>query len=259
MSRAMTAGKSGDLPSSLSGRPFDSPLGLMLLLPGILQCRWGQRQRGWAFFGSFASALVVGLGAWGSPLSCGCLALAFVTHTTSVTDVLRQASFPVYRAKRATFLVSVALALLLYLPVFTALTVVAWPGVETANTGLGFLVNRFAYRAASPSQGQWIWMHPSKSWEPRAARVVAISGQEVEWTGQGWKVDGKPCFLQSAGRLTSWPQTCRFKVPPNKILVEPRDDGVSTVPIGPIVLVSPDRIIGRAWAQLYPVWDRHLL
>ena len=29
--------------------------------------------------------------------------------------------------------------------------------------------------------------------------------------------------------------------------------------IGPIVLVSPDRIIGRAWAQFYPVWDRHLL
>ena len=42
-------------------------------------------------------------------------------------------------------------------------------------------------------------------------------------------------------------------------LVEPRDDGVSTVPIGPVVLVSPDRIIGRAWAQFYPVWDRRML
>jgi hypothetical protein len=259
MVRALMAGKSGDLPCLLSGSPFDSPIGLRLLLPGMLQCRWGQRQRGWAFFGSFASALLVGLGAWGSPLSWGCLGLAFATHTASVTDVLRQGSFPVYRAKRATLLVSAALALLLYLPVFTVLTVLAWPGVEPANTGLGFLVNRFAYRAASPSQGQWIWMHPSKSGEPRAARVVAISGQEVEWTGQSWKIDGRLCSLQSGGRLMSWPQTCHFKVPPNKILVEPRDDGVSTVPIGSIVLVSPDRIIGRAWAQFYPVWDRRLL
>jgi hypothetical protein len=147
----------------------------------------------------------------------------------------------------------------LYLPIFTGLTVVAWPGFEPANTGLGFLVNRFAYRAEGPSQGQWVWMYPSTPGGPRAALVVAISGQEVEWTGRSWKVDGKPRSLHSPGRVTSWPQACRFKVPPNKILVEPRDDGVSTVPIGPIVLVSPDRIIGRAWAQFYPVWDRHLL
>ena len=29
--------------------------------------------------------------------------------------------------------------------------------------------------------------------------------------------------------------------------------------LGPLVLVPPDRIIGRAWAHFYPVWDRHLL
>jgi hypothetical protein len=259
MLRALSAGKSGELPWLLAGRSFDSPIGVRMLVPGLLQSEWGQRQRGLALFGSFASAFLIGLWAWGSPLSWGCLALAFVTHTASVTDVLRQRSFPVYPAKRATFLVSSALAIIFYLPVCTGLTVVAWPGFEPANTGLGFLVNRFAYRAGGPSQGQWIWMRPDKSGESRAAQVVAISGQEVEWTGKSWKVDGKARSLHSPGRLTSWPQACRFKVPPNKVLVEPRDDGVSTVPIGPIVLVSPDRIIGRAWAQFYPVWDRHLL
>jgi hypothetical protein len=259
MSRAVSAGKSADLAWSLAGRPFESPIGVRMLLPGLLQFRWGQWERGWAFFGSFASAFLMGLWAWGSPLSWGCLALAFVTHTASVTDVLRQGSFPVYPAKRATFLVSGALAIVLYLPVVTGLTVVAWPGIEPANTGLGFLVNRYAYRDSGPSRGQWIWMQPSKTGESMAAQVVALSGQEVEWTGRTWKVDGKARSLHSPGRLRSWPQACRFKVPTNKILVEPRDDGASTLPIGPIVLVSPDRIIGRAWAQFYPVWDRHLL
>ena len=171
----------------------------------------------------------------------------------------RQGSFPVYPAKRAMVLVAFALGLLLYLPVVSALSVVAWPAFEPENSGMGFLINRFAYRVSEPRQGQWIWMQPSSPGEPRAAKVVAISGQDVEWTGRSWKVDGKTRLLHSRGRLRSWPQACLFKVPPNQILVEPLDDGISTVPIGPVVLVSPDRIIGRAWAQFYPVWDRHML
>jgi hypothetical protein len=259
MLRALAPGKTADVAWFLAGRSLSCPIGFRLLVPGAMQHRWGQRQRGWGIFGSFASALVVGLWAWGSPLSWAFLSLAFLTHTVAVTDALRQASFPVYPAKRATVLVSLALGLVLYLPAVAGLSIVAWPAFEPANAGTGFLVNRFAYRAANPSQGQWIWMHPSASGEPRAAQVVAISGQEVEWTGQSWKVDGRNRSLHSPGRLTSWPQACKFKVPPHQILVEPRDDGVSTVCIGPIVLVSPDRIIGRAWAQFYPVWDRRIL
>ena len=95
-------------------------------------------------------------------------------------------------------------------------------------------------------------MHPSVAGEPRAAQVVATSGQEVEWNGQSWKVDGKARLLHSPGRLTAWPQACRFKVPANLILVEPRDDGVSAVPIGPVVLVSPDRIIGQRSGPVLP-------
>lgn len=259
MLRARPPGKAPDLLWLLAARPFQTAIGLGMLVPGFLQCRWSQRQRGWAFFGTFASALLVGLWAWGSPLSWAFLSLAFVTHTASVTDVLRQASFPVYPARRAVIFVSGALALLLYAPAVAGLSIVAWPGFEPASSGMGYLVNRFAYRSADPCEGQWIWMHPSAKGEPRAAQVVAISGQEVEWTGQTWKVDGSNRSLHSPGRLTSWPQACKFTVPPHQILVEPRDDGVSKVPVGPIVLVSPDRIIGRAWAQFYPVWDRHML
>ena len=93
-----------------------------------------------------------------------------------------------------------------------------------------------------------------------AAQVVAISGHEVEWTGRNWMVDGKSPrrFIRQAdsrpGRrpagsrsrpTRSWSSLAMMAIRPRRI--------------GPLVLVSPDRIIGRAWAQFYPVWDRHLL
>ena len=259
MLRARADSTAGGLGSFLAGRPFDSPIGLTMLLPGFLQRRWGQRERGWWFLGTFSSASLVALWTWGTPQSWAFLALAFVTHLASITDVLRQGSFPVYPAKRATIFVAGALLVVFYAPALIGLSLLAWPGFEPADTGVGFLVNRYAYRDTEPIQGQWIWMHPSVAGEPRAAQVVAISGQEVEWNGQSWIIDGTPRPLHSPDRLTAWPQACRFKVPPNQVLVEPRDDGVSAIPIGPVVLVSPDRIIGRAWAQYYPVRDRRLL
>ena len=259
MSRSLTGDINRDLDWFPGRRRVGSPVGLRTLVPGLPQHLSGQRQRGWVFFGSFASALTIAFWTWGTPQGLGFLALAFLTHVGSVTDVLRQWSFPVYPAKRALVLVTLSLGLILYLPVVTVLSVLAWPGFEPAAAGIGFLVDRHAYRAQGPSQGQWVWVHPSASQEPRAARVVAISGEEVEWTGRNWMVDGKNCDLVSPSRFKSWPQPCRFKIPPNQILVEPRDDGNSDVAIGPVVLIPPERIIGRAWAQFYPVWDRRLL
>ena len=53
-------------------RPFESPAGLRLLVPGWPQFSWGQRERGWVLLGSF----VVGRwrpGSWpGGPGSAWC-------------------------------------------------------------------------------------------------------------------------------------------------------------------------------------------
>ena len=38
----------------------------------------------------------------------------------------------------------------------------------------------------SRSEGQWIWMKLPPLGEQRAGRVIAVSGQEVEWTGHQW-------------------------------------------------------------------------
>jgi hypothetical protein len=81
----------------------------------------------------------------------------------------------------------------------------------------------------------------------------------VEWTGHQWRIDGQdqpgPAPLRRAIRTPA----CRFKVPSNQILVEPADDGATPPATAPVLLVTSDRIIGRAWAQFYPVWERRLL
>jgi hypothetical protein len=155
-------------------------------------------------------------------------------------------------------LVSAVLALIFYLPPAVILSSVAWPGSCLEGSQRGYLVNCWAYRNSPPRQGEWIWLRLPFG-EPRAARVVAVSGQEVEWTGTRWRVDGEERALHGPLRLSGWPQACRFQVPASEVLVEPEDMGGSTPPTGPLVLVPSQAIIGRAWAQLYPVWERRLL
>jgi hypothetical protein len=231
-----------------------------MIVPGWAQFSWGQTLRGWVLVGSFAVALLVGLWTWGTWLGFSCFAFAFVAHVTSTTDVLRQSSFPQYPRRTGLLLVSSALALIFYLPPLFVLSVIARPGFEPAGTGNGFLVNCWAYQSgAEPSEGQWIWMKLPPMGDQLAARVVAVAGQEVEWTGRRWRVDGIDRDLHSTLRLAAWPQTCRFTVPPHHVLVEPDNDAAASPNLGPVVLVSPDRIIGRAWAHFYPVWDRRLL
>ena len=196
---ALSADSAGEFAGSVGRRPYDFPSGARMIVPGLPQHGWGQKQRGWVFFGSFTTALLVALWTWGTPQGLSFLAVAFATHVASVTDVLRQGSFPVYRAKRALVWVTLSLGLVLYLPVVTVLSVLAWPGFEPANSGVGFLVDRYAYREKGPRQGQWVWMHPTDTRAPRAAKVLAISGQEVEWTGQSWMVDGEARSLHSPG------------------------------------------------------------
>jgi hypothetical protein len=259
MARARAGDQFDDLGRFVDGRRFESAAGLRILVPGWPHFCWGQRQRGWVLLGTFLGALVVGLFTWGTPLCWGFVALAFISHVASATLVLRQSSFPIYAGRMSSVYLSGALALFLYLPLFLVLSLLAWPGFEPAGDGIGFLVNRCAYRSATPRSGHWIWVRASSLGQPRAAQVVAVSGQEVEWTGRNWRVDGQERSLHPPIGLTAWPQTCRFKVPADQILVEPQDDGVSSPPLGPVVLVSRDRIIGRAWAQFYPIWERRLL
>jgi hypothetical protein len=260
MSVASTRAYSGDLARRIDRRPYDSPVGLKTVVPGWPQFSWGQRQRGLVLVGSFFVAVAVALWTWGTWWGWVFFAFAYATQVTSATDVLRQASFPTHPNRTTLFFVASALALLFYFPSILVLSEVARPGFELDGTGSGFLVNCWAYHGhTKPHEGQWIWMKLPATGEQRAARVIAVPGQLVEWTGQHWIVDGHECHVHPSHRRGARPQVCQFNVPSDQVLVEPDDDGGAAPSFGPVVLVPPDAIIGRAWAHFYPVWDRHLL
>src|SRR5438477_4641868 len=68
--------------------------GLRILFPGAAQWSWRQRERAAVFFGSFATALVVGLFTWGTKTSVAILVFAFGMHVASAADAIRQGAFP---------------------------------------------------------------------------------------------------------------------------------------------------------------------
>jgi hypothetical protein len=189
----------------------------------------------------------------------GFFAFAFVTHVTSAMDALRQSTFPVYPRRAALIMTSGSLAFSVYVPALFFSFLLAWPGYSPDRTRNGYLVNCWAYHGEGPRQGHWVWLRLPPQGRPRAARVIAVAGQEVDWNGRSWRVDGQERQLHSPLPVAVWPQTCRFKVAANQVLVEPEDEGVSPTAASPLLLVSEDKIIGRAWAQFYPVWDRRLL
>jgi hypothetical protein len=259
MTRTPRRAAAGDPGWPVDRRPFESPPGLRALVPGWPQFVWGQRQRGWVLLGSFAIALGTGLVTWGTWVGWGFFVFAFLTHVTATTDAIRQGSFPVYPRRAAWLMTTAALGLLVYLPALGILLATAWPGFAQDRTHSGYLVNCWAYRGTEPGRGDWVWLRLPPRGQLHAGRVVAVAGQEVEWTGHQWRVDGQDQPRHAPLRMTLWPQTCRFTVPSHQVLVEPEGDGTSPPATAPLLLVAHDQIIGRAWAQFYPVWDRRLL
>lgn len=240
-------------------RPFERPAGPRLLVPGWPQFAWGQRERGFVLLASFLVGIGAAIMAWGTWLAWCFFTFAFVAHVTSASDAIRQGSFPVY-SRRAALPVAAVLGATIYLPILLGLAVTAWPGAAQDRTRNVYLVNRWAYRGAAPRKGHWVWLRVPPTGHLHAARVVAVAGQEVEWNGHEWRIDGRRSRHVAPARSLAWPQICRFRVPPHQVLIEPeQEDEESTAATGSLVLVDQDQIIGRAWAQYYPVWDRRLL
>ena len=237
---------------------FGTQPALGLIVPGFAQITWGQGYRGSVFLLTFLSALSTSLFLWGSLPGWGFFGLAVVTHLVSSLDALHQRSFPVFPPVTALAASSVATILFIYLPMGALLELYAFPAQSGALDGAGYLVNRLAYEAAEPSTGDWIWLRLSPAGSSRAGVVVGVAGQEVEWTGRGWKVDGLDIALQ-AGSFPYYPKGWRFRVPDRHVLIGPELGPERIEQVAPLVIVGRDQIVGRAWARYYPVWDRCLL
>ena len=256
-----TDNRNGTLDASdgLSRSPFCVRPGWDLLLPGLTQITWRQRERGMVYLVSFHTSLVTTLFCWGSLLGWCFLTFCFLTHMAASLDVLRQRAFPVFPRKVALAAAVLGMGLTVYLPIGALLRLCAFSTCSEGTTGIGYLVNRLAYQEREPAPGHFIWMRLSPASSPRAGEVVAVAGQEVEWTGRRWRVDGKDLQSSCPGALPYYPNPWRFQVPPNHVLIGPETSSSSAEPSSLLVIVSKEQIMGRAWARYYPFWERCLL
>jgi hypothetical protein len=243
-----------------------------VLVPGWAQWGWGQRERGAVLFGWYAGAMAVGAFAWGTPLGLAVLAFAFGTHAVSVVDAIRQSAFPALGRWAAWLTATGWLGGGVYAPALALASVLAWPGVRAGDGDgsrpEGYLVNCRAYREADPLQEDWVWYRPTPWAEPRLGRVVAGAGQDVEWIGGRLHVGNQPLVQDRAGR--AWilglpfrasrrPQALAFQVPEGHVLVNPEGGSADRRTPEELVIVGRRQIVGRAWAQYYPILDRRLL
>jgi len=233
--------------------------GLRALVPGYAQWSRRQRERGAVLFGTFAAAAAAAVFAWGTPAGLAVLAYAFATHAFSTADTVRQGSFPASGRWATRVGVPGGLAVGMYAPLLAAATLFAWPGTGAGVSPDGYLVNCWAYRRSEPTRLHWIYYRPGPTCPPRAGRVVAAGGQEVEWSAAGLRVDGQP--VQVGGRFcpSAAPGLLTYRVPRRHSLVEPTPQAAGARTPGGLAIVPHDRVIGRAWARFYPVWDRRLL
>jgi hypothetical protein len=232
---------------------------LRLLLPGYTQWSWGQRHRASVFGGTYLSALATSLLLWGSTASWLFLAVAIVCQTTSWIDAHRQDPFSGFTPTSVLTATGGVVSVALHAPLFILLTLTAWPGVSTVPGQGSYLINWLAYKNDIPEPGHWVWLRGSASLTHHLARVVAIGGQEVEWTGTHWKVDGQDVEVASQRRLSGYPERWKFRVPGNHSLLDPEIDADASGSPAPLVVVENGQIIGRAWARCAPFWERRLL
>jgi hypothetical protein len=242
-----------------SRSPFCVRLGWRLLIPGLPQVTWRQRERGMVYLVSFLTSLGTSLFCWGSLLGWCFLIFCCLTHMAASLDVVRQRAFPVFPGKVALAAAILGIGLTVYLPIGTLLRFCAFSTGSDGSTGIGYLVNSLAYQQREPALGHFIWMQVSPASNPRAGEVVAVAGQEVEWTGRRWRVDGKDLQTTCPGALPYFPDAWRFQVPPNHVLIGPETSSATSEPSSLLVIVSKEQIVGRAWVRYYPIWERCLL
>ncbi len=241
---------------AVNTRRVGSFFALTFLVPGLPQFIWGQPERAFVLAGTFLSALTVGLFAWGTLIGIALLLLAYVVHVASVDDAIHQWSFPAFDRRMPRLMVSLVLGVGVYGPLVLAGSILAWPAVRPGQSE-AYLVNRCEYQEKLPESGDWIWLALEKGTTlGRLVEVVAKPGQNVEWSSSGLRINGKRVSLMPFPHGTA-PKQLEFQVPEGQLLVAGAAEA-NRLPRS-WEFVPIDRVEGRAWAKLYPVWDRRIL
>ena len=118
-----------------------------VLMPGLTQMAWCQRERGLVYLLTFLSSLGTSLFCWGSRFGWCFLAFCCLTHLAASLDVVRQRAFPVFPRKAALAAALLGFGLTLYLPI-------------------GFLLHSYAF-ATSADAFHAAWATWSTAWLTR--------------------------------------------------------------------------------------------
>jgi hypothetical protein len=208
--------------------------------------------------GTYFSLLAASVLLWGHPATWPFLAIAVLCQTAAWIDANRQDPFSGFTPTSVLAATGGCLSLAVLAPPFILLSLVASPGKPSVDSQATYLINRLAYQNQMPAQGDWIWIHGSASMR-HLARVVAVGGQEVEWTGRRWTVDGKNVDVASTRKVAGYPERWNFRVPGNCTLVDTEFDLKPGETPAPLFFVANPLIAGRVWARCGPFWERRLL
>jgi signal peptidase I len=209
-----------------------------LVVPGWAHFHSGLRVRGWFFLGAYLPLLVLGLARWGTFLGSVALGLAFSVHASSVMDILiRQGTVRFPRMMALAAMVSLALAVLVYLPPGLLLTRIAAP-FAYAHDAPPFrrldvvLVNRWAFALTSPRRGDVVQFRPANLIRRGPAiqtafhmtlvyeenelidRIVGLPGDRVVWDSGTLAVNGAP---------VAWRPLVPERLPPHLEIMVPDD------------------------------------
>ena len=232
-------------------------IGFALLLPGLLDYDSNRRDRGRLFLGTFLASSAIGVFAWGTRTGLVFFLLAYGTHVVSASAVIRQWTFPGFGKWTPGVAASAGLGLGCYGPIFLMGSILAWPGTQADRGKDGYLINRFAYREQDPKIGDDVWIGPSRGRSySMLARVLAEPGTEIEWTDTTFRADGRVVSFPRP-RPAGVARTLTYRVPSDQILVAFRSD--DPLEAEGWELVPKSQVEGRAWAKIYPVWERRLL
>ena len=243
-----------------AGQPFSTNVPrLTYLLPGYPQWTGGRKLRGALLGGAYVISALVLLVFWGHPATWLCLIASVVVQALSWVEAVRQNPFSGMTPTPVLAVTGGGLSLALHAPAFALLSLLAWPSYGPDPTNGSYLVNRLAYKDRLPEPGQWVWLDGSVTGIQSAARVVAVEGQSVEWTGKRWLVDGKEIEIDSSQALAAYPRKFSFLVPGNHVLIDPETRARPGEDRAPLIAVEIDHIAGRVWAKCSPLWERGLL
>lgn len=235
----------------------DGRLGWRLLVPGATQWVWRQRSRALGLAIMFASSLTMGLFAWGSVLGCAFLLLAYLVHVTSMTDVLRQRAFPGFVRGVPVLSTGLALGVSLYLPIAAVGWSFAWPGDRHGSPREQYLVDRGDYSRRQLQAGERVFFRRSDRRGFDLGRVIARAGDEVEWSDRQLLVNNRTASWQPQEPSQDL-RLLQLQVPAGHCLVAIETRASEADSTG-WVLVPVNEIIGRPWAQSFPLHERRLL